>query len=28
VQCLIETDAHCNIWNMDLIALEQSIEPI
>ena len=27
-ECLIETDAHCNIWNMDLIALEQSIEPI
>jgi NADP-dependent 3-hydroxy acid dehydrogenase YdfG len=27
-ECLIETDPHFTVWNMDVIALEQSIEPI
>lgn len=28
VECLIETGDHYTVWNMDMIALEQSIEPI
>jgi len=27
-QCLIETAEHVNIWNLDLISREQSIDPI
>ena len=28
VECLIETGDHYTVWNMDVIALEQSIEPL
>jgi 3-oxoacyl-[acyl-carrier protein] reductase len=28
IQTLIETEDHYTVWNMDLIALEQSIEPL
>jgi 3-oxoacyl-[acyl-carrier protein] reductase len=27
-QCLIETAEHVNLWNLDLISREQSIDPI
>ena len=27
-QCLIETAGHVNMWNLDLISIEQTIEPI
>ena len=27
-QCLIETAEHVNIWNLDLISREQTIDPI